>query len=313
MVAFVIGERFPRTESLKHNCLMNTNEPIRRESNASARMPDLKPLSPVEPRLAPVTMPGTETLPTAPSKTGPQKGLSLSAKMVITLLAIGGAIYGGGLLAPKAVLIESDHPNWKFVQEATDKSQLILKGSGGGIPVATAKLSKKQVDNSTNQKAVAAIKQESQKSAVLPGPSQKGVDLEQVIIEAQQIPEVVDVQSGESLNASVVHPEVSQGMKDALINGDASFFHLFIYDCCAEDGDIVEVQLNGRPFAMVPITHLGATLSIPLVKGQVTSLAIRGVRDGGGGITVAFQSSEGEAFLGILGVNQVVPFGLIGG
>lgn len=293
---------------------MNTNEPTRRlEEAASVQMPILKPLPLVQPHLAPTPTPGSTQLPQSAGKAVPSKVRGLAIKLSLTSLAIGAAVYGGGLLAPKAVQIETDHPNWKYVQEATDKSQLILRGAGGGIPLVNAKLNSKEADLPTLKKVVAAIKQESQKSAVPVASSQSGIELKQAIVEAQKIPAVVEAQSGEQLPSSVVNPEISEGLKAALVDGDASFFHLFMYDCCAEDGDVVEVQINGRPFAIVPITHLGATLSIPLIKGQVTSLALRGVRDGGGGITVAFRSSEGEAFLGVLGVDQVVKFGLIGG
>ena len=99
-------------------------------------------------------------------------------------------------------------------------------------------------------------------------------------------------------------PQISltSGMRSELLSGDARFYHLFLYDCCIVDGDVVEVLINGEPFATVPITNRGATLSVP--AGQGTQISLRGIRDGVGGITVACRTSQGDFFMSAMAVGE---------
>lgn len=309
---------------------------LRQEGPSPSLQPALKsfPQRDLTPQLAPT--PGRSSLPTPAAVRSRGVGFGLAARLTLAAAAVGGALYGGSLLAPKPTLTEDAHPNWKYVQQATqqanDKKKLLILGAGGGIPAVNAKLNEKQTDPETTTKVVAAINRlkaaaapsqlapasqgNSQAQQVEAPEVQKQVaekELKQILVEAQQIPAVVNTQTNEPLQRAVVTPEISEGLKQALLDGDATFFHLYMFDCCAEDGDVIEVQLNGRPFAIVPITHKGATLSVPITKGEVTSVAFRGVTDGGGGITVAFKSSEGDAFVGVINEDEVVPFGLVTG
>ena len=99
-------------------------------------------------------------------------------------------------------------------------------------------------------------------------------------------------------------------MQQKILSGDTKFFHIYLYDCCDEDGDVVEVILNGEVFAVVPITHAGATLSVP-VGGSGTSVSLRGVRDGGGGITVACRTSQGDFFTKSMTPGETQVIGLV--
>ncbi len=152
---------------------------------------------------------------------------------------------------------------------------------------------------------------------------------EAVIQAAQQIPEPVatsanaqsqaapDAQSAVPTPAPVpvpvpsLKPTLSEGMKLAVLTGDAKFHHLFLFDSCDEDGDIVEVLVNGDRFGIVPITHRGATISIPISSTQTTNLSIRGLRDGTGGITVGTITSSGKTYLRRMTVGEVQPVELI--
>jgi len=86
--------------------------------------------------------------------------------------------------------------------------------------------------------------------------------------------------------------------------GDVNFYVMRIYDSCAEDGDVVTLQLpEGGEIGPIPLTIAGTTISIPVVAGQPASVRIMGVKDGVGGITVGAESSGGTWF------SQVLPVG----
>jgi len=91
-------------------------------------------------------------------------------------------------------------------------------------------------------------------------------------------------------------PTLSAGMAQALAADQSDLYQLYMYDNCAEDGDVVDVYIDGARFATVPITHQGATLTVPIARGSQSVVSLMGVHDGGGGITVAFRSSEGDYF-----------------
>ena len=228
-------------------------------------------------------------------------------KVLLGFIGVSACLAAGFFLSPKPALTEDAHQNWKYVKLADDQSavsgerQMCLLGSDRATRfITTAALGQKQNDSATTAAVKAAIQNGSTRDAV------------QAIAQAQKIPEVTLPLTGEKLTPQIMAPTLTEGFKEELLNGDVNFFHLFLFDCCAEDGDVVEVQINGGPFAIVPITHAGATLSIPLVIGHSTAVGLRGVRDGGGGITVAFATSEGDAFTGTLFVDDVVPLAIVG-
>lgn len=88
------------------------------------------------------------------------------------------------------------------------------------------------------------------------------------------------------------------------------FVHIRLYDSCDEDGDVVDVLVDGQRFATVPLTHRGALLSVPVHSAGPTSLAIRGAVDGSGGITVGCQTSEGQGFTRVLRFGEEMPLSL---
>ncbi len=94
---------------------------------------------------------------------------------------------------------------------------------------------------------------------------------------------------------------------DAEHAGSRSYL-LHLYDSCAEDGDEVEVLIGQRSLGIFPINHLGTNLTIPVYGNNPTPLTIRGVKDGGGGITVACRTSLGQGFVRTLepGEEQLV-------
>ncbi len=57
----------------------------------------------------------------------------------------------------------------------------------------------------------------------------------------------------------------------------------------------MDIFINGEPYSTVRLAHKQSVLSLPLTPGT-TLITLRGVHDGGGGITVLFETSQGEFF-----------------
>jgi hypothetical protein len=127
-------------------------------------------------------------------------------------------------------------------------------------------------------------------------------ELEKLLKGAQDIPVLKDSQ-GQPLPRK--EPEVTPAMKKEILERQPEFVRLVLFDSCDEDGDVVEVLINGQSFAVVPLTHQGATLSIPVPAGGAR-LALRGVRDGVGRITVGGRSSAGDVFWAAMEVGEVL-------
>ena len=110
----------------------------------------------------------------------------------------------------------------------------------------------------------------------------------------------------------VVMPDLatSPDLAAELKEGRKQLFGIELFDSCDEDGDIVEVLVNGNLFATVPIMHVGTKLSIPLSPGKNT-IAVRGARDGGGGVTLSFRTSRGDFFARHMRVGQEYRMGVM--
>lgn len=131
-------------------------------------------------------------------------------------------------------------------------------------------------------------------------------DLAQAQLEFADLQAVPELDPGAPVPPgwSPQEPTLTRGMQMNMAAGDADLYRLYLYDNCAEDGDIVDVYIDGERFSTVPITHAGATLTVPVVKGRTQVVELHGIHDGGGGITVAFRSSEGDYFTERMGVGQ---------
>jgi hypothetical protein len=91
---------------------------------------------------------------------------------------------------------------------------------------------------------------------------------------------------------------------EAAKRGDVNFYVMRVFDSCAEDGDVVTIQLpEGGEIGPIPLTIAGTTISIPVVAGQPPSVRIVGIKDGVGGITVGAESSGGTWF------SEIMPVG----
>jgi len=73
-----------------------------------------------------------------------------------------------------------------------------------------------------------------------------------------------------------------------------SIFSMRLIDDVDQDGDVVQILVDGVPVSFLSLTHGGATLEIPLKKGESHRVTVLAVRDGVGGVTLGLQTSAGN-------------------
>jgi hypothetical protein len=87
-------------------------------------------------------------------------------------------------------------------------------------------------------------------------------------------------------------------------SGDLKFFAVRLIDNVAEDGDIVEIALDGKKVGQIRLSHLGATIHIPLNQNAQHTLEILAILDGGGGVTLGASTSTGSVYSKVLQVGE---------
>lgn len=106
--------------------------------------------------------------------------------------------------------------------------------------------------------------------------------------------------------ASVAAMKLPGSQKDALTQDlarpDVHLVYVTVWDDVAEDGDIVTLRSHGMTL-QVALTNVPQQFVIP-VSG--TGLDMDGVRDGGGGITVAIQAANDPVLAPLLDEGQSV-------
>lgn len=81
--------------------------------------------------------------------------------------------------------------------------------------------------------------------------------------------------------------------REAVRSDGYSIFSMRLIDDVAQDGDVVQISIDGVPMSFLSLTHAGATLEIPLKKGESHRITVTAVRDGNGGVTLGLQTSAG--------------------
>ena len=218
------------------------------------------------------------------------------------------ALWAVGLLATVAVgawflqsstSTEEGHPNWKHVAAATEASVsqqadvlIHVDESGAAHVVPSIDVSAMDVDEDPSRAVRDSVRSNALEAATAS------------LQAAQRIPVVADVEQQK--------PELAPDsrLREAVSKEETKFFRLHVFDCCDEDGDVVQIVVNGEPFATIPITHEGALVSVPLAPGGNT-VSLRGIRDGGGGITVSFRTSRGDYFCKRMRVGQEHRLGVV--
>ncbi len=237
-----------------------------------------------------------------PAPTGGLTGVAKAGLVGLVVVVLYLATWGSRAPKPSD---ETVYPNWnthvtQVVEENTKQNTLpgvaqgqlssvkYVEKAGASSFVTEVALEAKDLDENTTQTLSDHLKQGDQAQA------------QEVLQAAQKIP----VPSDPEIQKLVKEPTVTTGMADLFAKGDGELYRVFLYDSCAEDGDVVDVVIDGTTFATVPITHKGATLSVPIPRGGDVEVGLRGVRDGVGGITVACRTSSGDYFMQVMAEGQ---------
>ncbi|MBY0554935.1 hypothetical protein K2P97_10435 [bacterium] len=119
----------------------------------------------------------------------------------------------------------------------------------------------------------------------------------------QSVPEVQAQQpsQAERLPAS---PEPTQ-IIEKIKSGDMEYYSFQIFDSAWEDGDVVEISIDGQPIGYVDMSNTGLTISVPLEPGKSHTMTVRGVRDGGGGITFGAQLMNSNIMLDWFAAGEI--------
>ena len=274
---------------------MDSPKPVRSEMEASQaaaggqRLPDDDiELPPVPDSLPGGAAEGSDTTGIGasrrPRKTSLAANLMLGFVTVATLVVGGWWVLGGDSG-------ETGHPDWRHVVAATeasgDANRLVrVESSGVEQVVDSIEFSAQDADADTTLAVQEALQQNDPDV------------VRDRLLAAQEFPAAVT-------SEAVLDPEAH-----AAIDDQTQFYQVQVFDCCDEDGDIVEIVVNGQPSMIVPIMHEAATISIPLSHGA-NSISLRGVKDGSGGITVSFRTSEGRYFSRRMLVGEEQQLGVI--
>ena len=211
------------------------------------------------------------------------------ASLLGTVVIIGAILVGGWYFVGRSSA-EKQHENWQHVDAAakasSDNAHQLIRLDASGVLAASASLELSATD--VNHAAMQQIR-----IALIGGDL---VSATAALQAAQTLP-------SPSVNPDVRLPTMSAEMATAINEGRKEIYQIELFDCCDEDGDIVEVLVNGTSYAAVPIMHQGTILAIPLDRGNNT-ITVRGVKDGGGGVTVSFRTSRGEFFARYMDVGE---------
>lgn len=89
--------------------------------------------------------------------------------------------------------------------------------------------------------------------------------------------------------------KTSPKMAADIQSGRRVLYRVYLLDFLAEDGDHVELSVDGASLGDTALKGAGTSFLIPLAPGTPAHLKLLATADGGGGVTVGFISSVGEA------------------
>ena len=114
---------------------------------------------------------------------------------------------------------------------------------------------------------------------------------------------VPDAEVDHAIEGMALPPADASRLKHDLNTGASKLVYITLWDDVAVDGDVVRLSSNGLSID-VPLAHQPVRVAIPAPPQGVVNLT--GVRDGGGGITVAVLSGSAQVPLPSLQPGQKI-------
>lgn len=118
------------------------------------------------------------------------------------------------------------------------------------------------------------------------------------------LPEVPPAEREQAIAALGLPDEQAAGLRRDADTGEVRLVYLTLWDDLEEDGDVIRVE-SGTFAQDVTLRHAPARVTVPLARDG--RLAVLGVHDGGGGITVGLTSGNRTVPLPRLRAGQAVP------
>lgn len=233
----------------------------------------------------------TESMPWETANTTLDSGRSQSssskkAPSLLGTLGLLAVVAVGGWLFRRSSTDEQAYPDWQQVVAAESASteqgrEILVRRDSSGNKTHRATLELSPAD------LAATLTHNIRRALIRRDLVQANAELRDEA-DAQNPDPAITIEPPPDLETA---PDLVKNIRD----GRAKFFHLHLMDSCDEDGDVVQISINGQVYTTIGLTHAGATVSLPLTSG-LTTLTVTGVRDGGGGITIRFSTSTGDYF-----------------
>jgi hypothetical protein len=265
--------------------------------------------------------------PGAPGSAGPSRGPGrrpwLVAGVVVAVLA-GGFLYRGGLggapsqapaveqttaAAPQVLLLGTADVD----QPATDLAKaLIAQGTLPAPPPSVAPASAPASTAAQPSPAPATATPSAPTAApVTAAPTPAAPRPAAVVHRAKPAPSAPKAAAPLPAPAAETQQAVRQLLADApaetrasIAGGNTVIYSLHILDDVVEDGDVVEIFVNGTSYGQVTLSSGGQDVLIPLPVGTTAKVHALAVQDGGGGVTFGVTTSQGEIRSTVMAVGQ---------
>lgn len=190
------------------------------------------------------------------------------------------------LLSPKGGgALGEDHANWKY-HEGVSKGEVAKVSRDGKQIINTVGIGAADLATEVESKVKAALAQ---------GDSGAARDL---------------ITGGAVAPDGKPQPDLDGKLVEQIKSGEVRLYNVTLWDTCAEDGDVAEILVDGKPFRRIALFNARQDVVIPLPPGKPSQISIRGIVDGGGGITLGCQTSQGEHFAQVMmpGQSVILPF-----
>lgn len=103
----------------------------------------------------------------------------------------------------------------------------------------------------------------------------------------------------------------SSTIVEKLKKGEMKFYSFKVLDSIDDDGDEVEISIDGEPFSRFILSPAEVRLSIPIEFGKSKIISIKAIRDSGDGITFGAKLMDAEFLLDniLVGESDTVYLG----
>lgn len=103
----------------------------------------------------------------------------------------------------------------------------------------------------------------------------------------------------------------SRAIVEKIRNGEMRFYSFKVLDSIDDDGDEVEISIDGEPYSSFVLSQSQVSLSIPIEFGKTKLISVKAVRDAGDGITFGAKLISAEFLLDniLVGESDTVYLG----